>query len=276
MKVPLHFVNAENVARREGRRAAVVNHVLNELDIICLPDDLPEFIEVDLVEPADRPLDPRARARRCPRASSRRCTGARTRWSRPCIVPARGRGGGSGRGRSRPCRRRRCRRRRKPRRRSRKQRPRRARRREARREGADKEVRRSRCRQGRRRATRQRSSSMSDPAHRRSGQPGTRVRARPATTPASGWSSASPRAHGVALEQGLAATRRWSARLRRGGDCWLLLPQTYMNASGRAVQALARFYKIQPEEILVVHDELDFPPGTARSSTAAASPDTTA
>jgi PTH1 family peptidyl-tRNA hydrolase len=50
----------------------------------------------------------------------------------------------------------------------------------------------------------------------------------------------------------------------RGQDCWLLLPQTYMNASGRSVAALAGFYKIAPEEILVVHDELDLPPGAAR------------
>ena len=45
---------------------------------------------------------------------------------------------------------------------------------------------------------------------------------------------------------------------------WLLLPQTFMNVSGRPVQMLASFFKIKPEEILVVHDELDFPPGTAR------------
>ena len=45
---------------------------------------------------------------------------------------------------------------------------------------------------------------------------------------------------------------------------WLLMPQGYMNASGRAVQMLAGFFKIRPEEILVVHDELDFAPGTAR------------
>jgi peptidyl-tRNA hydrolase, PTH1 family len=49
-----------------------------------------------------------------------------------------------------------------------------------------------------------------------------------------------------------------------GYDCWLLLPDTYMNASGRAVQALAAFYKIEPDGILVVHDELDLPPGTVR------------
>ena len=45
---------------------------------------------------------------------------------------------------------------------------------------------------------------------------------------------------------------------------WLLLPQSFMNLSGQPVQMLAGFFKIKPEEILVVHDELDFPPGTAR------------
>jgi len=54
-------------------------------------------------------------------------------------------------------------------------------------------------------------------------------------------------------------------RLARGAqDCWLLLPHTFMNSSGRAVQALAGFYKIAPADILVVHDELDLPPGTVR------------
>jgi PTH1 family peptidyl-tRNA hydrolase len=45
---------------------------------------------------------------------------------------------------------------------------------------------------------------------------------------------------------------------------WLLLPQTFMNASGRAVIMLAGFFKITPAEILVVHDELDFAPGVAK------------
>jgi PTH1 family peptidyl-tRNA hydrolase len=45
---------------------------------------------------------------------------------------------------------------------------------------------------------------------------------------------------------------------------WLLLPQTFMNVSGRPVQMLSGFFKIKPDEILVVHDELDFPPGVAR------------
>lgn len=48
------------------------------------------------------------------------------------------------------------------------------------------------------------------------------------------------------------------------GGAWLLLPQSFMNASGRAVQMLAGFFKIKPEEILVVHDELDFAPGVVK------------
>lgn len=50
----------------------------------------------------------------------------------------------------------------------------------------------------------------------------------------------------------------------QSGGAWLLLPQSFMNASGRAVQMLAGFFKVKPEEILVVHDELDFAPGVAR------------
>lgn len=49
-----------------------------------------------------------------------------------------------------------------------------------------------------------------------------------------------------------------------GQEVWLLKPQTFMNLSGRAVAALAQFYKIAPSEILVVHDELDLQPGVAR------------
>jgi large subunit ribosomal protein L25 len=47
MKVPLHFVNAES-SPGVKEQGGVVSHVLNELDVICLPDDLPEYIEVDL------------------------------------------------------------------------------------------------------------------------------------------------------------------------------------------------------------------------------------
>jgi PTH1 family peptidyl-tRNA hydrolase len=56
-------------------------------------------------------------------------------------------------------------------------------------------------------------------------------------------------------------------RLGSGGPnagAWLVLPQSFMNASGRAVQMLAGFFKIPAGEILVVHDELDFAPGVAK------------
>ncbi len=46
-----------------------------------------------------------------------------------------------------------------------------------------------------------------------------------------------------------------------GGTLWLLEPMTFMNMSGKSVAALARFFKIAPEEILVAHDELDLMPG---------------
>jgi len=47
-------------------------------------------------------------------------------------------------------------------------------------------------------------------------------------------------------------------------DVRLLKPTTYMNLSGESVQALASFYRIEPEQILVAHDELDIPPGTVK------------
>ena len=55
------------------------------------------------------------------------------------------------------------------------------------------------------------------------------------------------------------------ARVRIAGqDVRCLKPNTFMNLSWRAVQALAQFYKISPAQILVVHDELDLPPGCVR------------
>ena len=47
-------------------------------------------------------------------------------------------------------------------------------------------------------------------------------------------------------------------------DIKLLIPTTFMNVSGKAIQAVANFYKIEPEEILVAHDELDIDPGTLK------------
>ena len=49
-----------------------------------------------------------------------------------------------------------------------------------------------------------------------------------------------------------------------GKDIFLLKPQTFMNRSGQSVGALARFYKLKPQQILVVHDELDLAPGDNR------------
>ena len=50
----------------------------------------------------------------------------------------------------------------------------------------------------------------------------------------------------------------------RQGDLWLLEPTTFMNRSGLSVLSLANFYKILPDQILVVHDDLDLPPGGIR------------
>jgi len=49
-----------------------------------------------------------------------------------------------------------------------------------------------------------------------------------------------------------------------GREIWLLCPESFMNHSGEAVVRLARYHKIPPEQILIVHDELDLPAGAAR------------
>jgi PTH1 family peptidyl-tRNA hydrolase len=78
------------------------------------------------------------------------------------------------------------------------------------------------------------------------------------------WIDALARQWGVTLHpersyHGLAARPT-----RHGHTVWLLAPQTYMNLSGKSVAALARFFKIEPAEILVVHDELDLLPGQSK------------
>lgn len=50
----------------------------------------------------------------------------------------------------------------------------------------------------------------------------------------------------------------------QGQTVWLLKPQTFMNLSGKSVGSLARFFKIEPQEILVAYDELDLEPGDAK------------
>ena len=57
---------------------------------------------------------------------------------------------------------------------------------------------------------------------------------------------------------------RFHGEVAKAGSQWLLKPQTYMNESGRAVAALASFYRIEPADVLVAHDELDLPPGSVK------------
>ncbi|MDB5873347.1 MAG: aminoacyl-tRNA hydrolase [Ramlibacter sp.] len=70
------------------------------------------------------------------------------------------------------------------------------------------------------------------------------------------------------LKVNLVADKGYHGQLARtmlhGQTVWLLKPQTFMNLSGKSVAALARFFKLAPEEILVVHDELDVVPGQAK------------
>ena len=53
-------------------------------------------------------------------------------------------------------------------------------------------------------------------------------------------------------------------KLNPNADVWLMMPTTFMNNSGKAVAALANYYKITPAEILVIHDELDLPAGSVK------------
>ena len=70
------------------------------------------------------------------------------------------------------------------------------------------------------------------------------------------------------LNVSLTLERAYKGRVARasvaGQSVWLLEPQPFMNLSGQSVSALARFFKIAPEEILVAHDELDLPAGEAK------------
>lgn len=72
----------------------------------------------------------------------------------------------------------------------------------------------------------------------------------------------------AATGERLRSESRFSGEVGRvvigGQDVWLLAPTTFMNHSGDAVSRFAQYYKIPPAQILVVHDELDLPPGTVR------------
>lgn len=61
-----------------------------------------------------------------------------------------------------------------------------------------------------------------------------------------------------------ASEKRWHCLVARCGSVTFLKPTTYMNLSGRAVSAVSKFFKIPPEELLVVHDDVDLPLGRMR------------
>lgn len=69
---------------------------------------------------------------------------------------------------------------------------------------------------------------------------------------------------GVTLRQNSKFKGQYGVVKLHGHECHLLIPSTYMNNSGQAVQAIANFYKIPPAAILIAHDEIDLPPGTVR------------
>lgn len=78
------------------------------------------------------------------------------------------------------------------------------------------------------------------------------------------WIDAVARQHGAPLapEKGFFCNL---AKARVAGEAvWLMKPMTFMNRSGQAVGALARFYRIEPDQILVIHDELDLAPGQVK------------
>lgn len=75
------------------------------------------------------------------------------------------------------------------------------------------------------------------------------------------WVDEAARALKVSLQPDRAYHGLVARANRAAGPVWLLQPMTYMNLSGKSVSALARFFKISPAEILVIHDELDLPPG---------------
>ncbi len=72
------------------------------------------------------------------------------------------------------------------------------------------------------------------------------------------------RAHGARLARESKFFGELAKTSIDGRPVWLLKPLTYMNRSGQAVAALANFYRIAIDDILVAHDELDLPPGQAR------------
>lgn len=78
------------------------------------------------------------------------------------------------------------------------------------------------------------------------------------------WVDAIAREHRVTLSHENKFLGQTGRLKHHGSEAWLLKPMTFMNRSGQSVGAMARFYRITPENILVIHDELDLAPGTAK------------
>lgn len=78
------------------------------------------------------------------------------------------------------------------------------------------------------------------------------------------WLDAVARQLNVSLQMDKAYQGLVARTTFQGHPLWLLQPQTFMNLSGHSVAALARFFKIEPQDILVAHDELDIAPGEAK------------
>ncbi|MDN3680597.1 aminoacyl-tRNA hydrolase [Vibrio tapetis subsp. quintayensis] len=72
------------------------------------------------------------------------------------------------------------------------------------------------------------------------------------------------RVHNITLKNEAKYFGQTGRIMVNGQDLRLLVPSTFMNLSGKSVAAIAKFYQIKPEEIMVAHDELDMPPGVAK------------
>ena len=241
VNVPLHFVNQDKSPAGKSSEV-VLTHELNEVEVSCLPKDLPEFIEVDLGEmklgDTVHLSDVKAAARASVAHKDRR-------RAQPAVAVARHA---------------------------------RAKRPKARR-SARRRKRRSACRQaglrGRRgvirgcaRAVARRRVAFPIDGrfapHRRARQPGPE-HAR--TRHNAGFRFIDALADEAGGRFGL-ESKLFGETTKvefAGRSLWLLKPATtFMNLSGKSITAALRYWKIEPEEMLVAHDELDLPPGVAR------------
>jgi large subunit ribosomal protein L25 len=277
MKVPLHFVNGEQ-SPAVKLSAAIISHVTTDLDIACLPKDLPGFIEIDLsalevghaLHVSSVKLPPGCDGRDPRQDGSRRRGGDRPRARKskpkrnlpqprkPQLLP----------------------------RRRRKAKPRPPTTRVATRAATRRTTRRKSRRTTRRSNRRLRPHREAGPRNLR-GPSFLRGGIRPVFAkpimqtpirlvaglgnPGRGYAGTRHNAGfwfvdelAGRLNATFAAEAKFGGDLAKAGVLRLVKPMTFMNLSGRAVAAAARFFGVQPAEILVVHDELDLLPGKAK------------